>query len=174
MTWDTQRWTPLPGFPAGVLGGFAVTDTELAAAVLERIAGWRKSLAAALRTGAPPGISEAMRDLLLELLGVREPLTLGHYPYRLSAFPRPSNDPVQNLRNILLWRARIVDFLSDIWDTLGAPTFDLDECTETARAFEPEDMSPDRCYLCLDSVPEGAGAGHFDKCPVQAAWGKAR
>lgn len=127
--------------------------------VLPAIEAWRAAFVIWVGSGA---ISDALANVLLELLGERRTATFERYPYPLSRYPR-----IASVEGVMLWRAGVVDFLSDIWDTIGEADFTIEECRRVSELLTP---SAGVCPLCL----EAQGNGHFDHCPVQHAWRSAQ
>jgi hypothetical protein len=160
-------------FPSGVAGGFDVRDAGTASVLLRRVEAWRSAVAGVLAEGSAWTMSDTLRDLLQQVLGVRPSRTLASCPYHLEPYPGSGGEPVATLRRVLLWRAGVVDFLADAWDTLGPPPFTMDECGEAAEIFEPEDLTPQECPLCLGRLPADPTT-HCPRCPVQLAWDTAR
>lgn len=157
-------------FPTGLAGGFDVRDTSTAGELLRRVAAWRPEAGAALAAGSGPPMSDGLRDVLLQALGSRPPRTLAGYPYRLGCYPGSGGQPVAALRQVLLWRAGVVDFLADVWDTLGPSQFAMQECAEATRIFQPADRTEADCLLCLGRLPAESSTTHFFRCSVQVAW----
>jgi hypothetical protein len=141
-----------PRFPAVPREPFWSNDET----ALPAIEAWRAAFATWLESGA---ISESLATVLLELLGMEPTSTFARSPYHLVRYPAAS----PSLHAVLLWRAGIVDFLSDIWDTMGAADFDIEECQLVSDLLTP--LGP-LCPLCLGEQ----GDRHFDACQVQLAW----
>ena len=71
------------------------------------------------------------------------------------------------------WRAHVVDFLADVWDTVGKPLFDMEECGyATDELLMPSPAPGIRfCPDCLERFPEPDTNGrlreHYGSCPVR-------
>jgi len=127
---------------------------------------WRAAWTAWLEGPRDDGISEAMAVLLLELLGARESEGFRAYRYRLSRFPTSGS-----LREVLLWRAGLVDMLSDVWDRIGEAAFGFEECQRVSALLVPAGADAPRiCALCLGAEPPPSSALHYEACEVQRAW----
>lgn len=116
-----------PPVSASVANGTASAQEE--AAFLDAFDRWRVAAAAWLRDATERAdISPALRDLLLWTLGY--PVAADRPPsrYVVDQIPWPGDD---RAGAILAWRSGIVDFLSDVWDTLGPADFELQECSRT-------------------------------------------
>ena len=139
-------------------------DAERAA---ERIDAWRSGAMARLGE-LPDVVSPALRERFAELLGAAG-VQVDAGPYRVAAFPTASG-----LAPRLLWRAALVDMLSDIWDVMGEPEFDMEECNYLTHLLTPPSRDgAHACSLCLADAPpasKGASHLHFEVCAVQRAW----
>jgi len=160
-------------FPEVPRNPFWSGDQEGSRRALAAIERWRTSFAGWLGgSERDDGISEALATPLLELMRALPGETYLQYPYRLERFPELSTadggDPAEALRRVLLWRAGVVDFLSDVWDTLGATDIGVEECQRISSLLTPVGMerSSNLCPLCLAEQQER----HFDACAVQASW----
>lgn len=71
-------------------------------------------------------------------------------PYNVQAFPEEEivTGGVQSAMAILRWRAGFVDYLSDVWDVMGEPALDLDEC-ELVQRFLFSSSPESLCMFCL-------------------------
>jgi hypothetical protein len=131
-------------------------------------------------------LSTGFVRLLSWALGSRPAQPVSVSPYRIFPFPvdlRALSScacvPCDLIRrrslDIMLWRACIVDFLSDVWDTVGVPLFDQQECGYAAdRLFMPPPVPGQAfCPDCLErfSVPDASGRfkAHYGLCPVRRA-----
>jgi hypothetical protein len=155
---------------------FWSTDYAQAHEALRAVSKWRDDLLAGLRAGeAGDVISAELASTLLELLGATPAATSSIPPrYRAGAFPTSAlaaRDSTDGLRQVLLWRAGVCDFLSDVWDTLGEAAYGVEECGRATRWLLPADGV---CALCLGTLPadRAARARHFDACAVQLEWSK--
>ncbi|MBL6990891.1 MAG: hypothetical protein ISR65_13990 [Bacteriovoracaceae bacterium] len=60
------------------------------------------------------------------------------------------NIKVDSPTSILLWRAKIISYLDDVWDVMGDPIFDVDECDDAVAYFYPKSFKQNRqCIYCL-------------------------
>ena len=153
-------------FPAVPADPFWSSDSEAVRRALVAVEQWRTTLATWLGSAErDDSLSPGLATTLRELLGALPTSDFVRFPYRLAKFPAALDDPNAALRAVLLWRAGIVDFLSDVWDTLGEADFDIEECRRAATFFAPEGADA-LCPLCLS--PQGDR--HYDACAVQLAW----
>ncbi len=65
---------------------------------------------------------------------------------------------------LLHWRAGLLDWVADVWDVIGEPALDLDECRALERLLTPPLHGA--CRWCLTAHAPAPG-GH--ECPVLAA-----
>ncbi|HXJ61545.1 MAG TPA: hypothetical protein VNU68_33295 [Verrucomicrobiae bacterium] len=128
--------------------------TDWRAAVLEFVGppGVRKEQASAII-----GLTERAREALETFLSSSwsESMTedATRSPYNLTCFPAAASETApgpdrQTLLQILQWRAGIVDYLGDVWDVVGEPRLDLDECTAVELFLQCASPVP-VCHLCL-------------------------
>jgi hypothetical protein len=176
---DGAPWFPAPPqeFWTGEADGRAI-DT-----FLPRVLVWRDDLAAWLKAEqASEHLSVDLVDLLQWSIGERRGATLKMSPYALSVFPDGARTPASRgvgtggagllhaaVRDVLIWRARLVDFLADVWDTIDTPLFDVDECRMATDLFMPAGHGDDRlCPYCLQEYggPDRT-AVHNGVCPLQ-------
>lgn len=124
-----------------------------------------------LRVQRDDVVSPKLAEIMLELLGENPTTAYERQPYHLQRFPPLDDaDPCERLRALLLWRAGVVDFLSDAWDTLGESDYGIDECRRMADLLAPVGKSNSECPLCLEQLTKEQAAKHYDVCPVQASW----
>jgi hypothetical protein len=64
----------------------------------------------------------------------------------------------------LRWRAQFCDYLNDVWDVIGAPELELDECNALLTYLRP--TGPDRCGLCLERFPPDEMHVTKHSCPM--------
>lgn len=160
-----------PPVSASVVDGTATAQEE--AAFLDEFDRWRVTTATWLRDAAERAeISVALRDLLLWTLGY--PVVADRPPsrYVVTRVPGPGAD---RAGAILAWRSGIVDFLADVWDTLGPADFELQECSRTIdEIFTPAMLrGVAHCLDCLqirtsdpaDTAPDGGQ--HVLNCPIR-------
>ena len=65
---------------------------------------------------------------------------------------------------VLLWRLVVVDFLEDIWDTIGPPLFGIDETREAVSLLSPPYVRG-RCNLCFEPAEDN----HYEVCSARLA-----
>ena len=99
--------------------------------------------------------------------------------YHIAPFPAlPSlghpDDPMSSVMEVLRWRAAVADYLSDVWDVLGKPALELEECRALGALLQPIRMEG-RCVFCLSEfgarriAPEDHGCvmlGHVRPSPA--------
>ena len=73
--------------------------------------------------------------------------------YDLRPFPaaRPTSqvpDPMKAVLEVLQWRAAVLDYLTDVWDSLSKPELDMGECAAIG-AFKRPARLEGRCVFCL-------------------------
>jgi hypothetical protein len=169
-------------FPVLPEGFWRVAASPYAAReFLVRVESWRKTMIEALRGPLPdPRLTAPMVVLLLTALGGDGPL-----PRQVRRFPRvgtSEESAVADAREVALWRARLVDYLSDVWDVIGAPEFDLPECAAAERLLAPPPPTDPgegpRCPRCLELLRRLSGSSgfvvHDDTCPALRALGAPR
>jgi hypothetical protein len=102
----------------------------------------------------------------------------GQSPYNISPFPtaalQNSEDSLKDrMLEILYWRAAVIDYLGDVWDVLGDPELNVEECLSIERLFRPESPDP-LCPFCLGAVLPGRESPGQHDCPllqhVQTKW----
>ncbi len=85
--------------------------------------------------------------------------------------PAVTGPPVEAARRVLAWRAAIVDYLSDVWDTMGPAPYQFEECTLVIRELFTPDAAhgTNLCRDCLQPLPPGPrdAAAHVFACPVR-------
>ena len=158
--------TVSPSFPVVPREPFWSSDEAAAEAAVLAIERWRVEFASWLTHERDDAISKSLATLLLEVLGDMPTSSFERYSHHLSRYPTSA----ASLRAILLWRAGLVDFLSDVWDTMGDADFGIEECARASALLTPPppDAHP-RCPLCLGQQ----GDRHFEACAVQLAWRRA-
>src|SRR5204863_8586882 len=107
--------------------------------------------------------------LLEQLLGGEAPTGKAFRPYALAPAPR-GGSPVERAEATLRWRAAVVSFLSDIWDVVGEPLFEMDDCQRALEAFMPPGaIGPARtlCTSCLLDVEPAKRLDHARSCPAR-------
>ena len=165
---------PFPDLPAGFWRGAA---TEAAAqAFLDGVEAWRAAMLTQLRQpSVGDHFSPSMALLLRRALGAADapapPLR------RFPDLARPGTSAVTDAGAVLLWRARLVEFLADVWDVVGTPLYDLPECSAAECCLLPRIQQgrdgDDICRFCLEPlVRRDDGAGymvHDHRCPALLA-----
>ena len=88
-------------------------------------------------------------------------------PYNISAFPASalqavSNPTMESVSEVLRWRAGVVDYLSDVYDVIGEPLLDLDECIAMNQFLRPAGNEK-LCLFCLTELTsEQLNSGQHD------------
>jgi len=96
-------------------------------------------------------------------------------PYNIRPFPAALADRSveDDIAAVLAWRATFVDLLSDIWDVLGHPDLDLDECLWIGGWLAPS-SNQKFCRYCLrplaDEDPRIAAHQCIYLGEVRAKW----
>ena len=131
-------------------------------------------------------LSRGLIRLLLRTLGISPTRLMIIAPYRIFPFPVslqvlssgcciPCEVVRQHCLDIMLWRSSIVDFLADIWDTVGEPLFDLHECGYAVELLFMPLPVPEHtfCPDCLQHFPvpdvSGSFREHYAVCVVRRA-----
>ena len=150
------------------LGEWTTADAATSASHLVQIDAWRASWLRWMETAESLfHVSPELRAVLIELFGETPLVKTRSFPYRLRPFP---TDPhATRLEEVMMWRAGIIDFLSDAWDTIGA-TFDIAECGRLSALLMPKGTGDETCSWCLALVPKDAQRTHFNNCSVQRRW----
>lgn len=159
-------------------------DEQARQHLLRQILAWRLAAIHWLRSNRIEQLSSGLVDLLLWSLGDEPFSPIEPGPYLLKAFPPalrrmapealpPALAMPDHILDILFWRAHLVDFLADAWDTLGSSLFGMEECGYATQMLIPEDAKDTHCPLCLLAYPAGeSGAvAHYEQCPVQRRLG---
>jgi len=103
-----------------------------------------------------PALTERARDHLILLLDTQWDAATTQWArdssYNIAPFPVvPSwevDDPMAAVMEVLLWRAAVADYLSDVWDVLGRPALEFEECGVMGALVQPIRMEG-RCVFCL-------------------------
>ena len=179
-------------FPA--LPGHLLGDASPCAEVgdfLERVRTWREAarawLVSAAAVDAP--ITDEMRRILRVALGdsdARGGALAAARTYRVGPFPAGAppavtgqtngdcKDARRYLLEVMVWRSRLVDFLSDVWDVIGPPLLDMDECEWVIRELLTPPSPVRLCIKCLQLMPSPEfERRHYDTCVVRIARGDA-
>ena len=142
---------------------------------LDQVRSWRQAVVEFIggSSGKPApetdGLTERAQKALATFLADRwtEGMTdyVSQSPYNISPFPASalegaSNPPMESVFEILQWRAAVVDYLSDVWDVIGDPFLDIDECGAIDKFLRP--VSKVRlCSFCLTEFASGQlDSGH--------------
>jgi hypothetical protein len=162
-----------PGFPEVSFAlAYGTASEEEAGSFLAALAPWHERAMAWLdEQVSSGGISSRLRDLLKWSLGsrtVRAPAVSG---YLISRLPPPSGSTVEDALDVLTWRAGVVDFLSDVWDTMGPADFEFEECTlAIEQLFTPPSLRATQiCPNCMQPLPADSrtAASHTLECPIR-------
>jgi hypothetical protein len=160
---------------SAALADSTATDSE-ARAFLGAVDRWRADALTWLDQPATAHrLSPGLRALLVGILTTpgtdrAEPLPVPA-PYAVRALPAFTGPPVGAARQVLTWRAAIVDFLSDVWDTIGPAPYQFEECTLVIRELFTTDTvrNTTLCRDCLQPLPPDPrdAAAHVFACPVR-------
>ena len=162
----------------------SVFDEVITHKFLREILAWRCTTIKWLKgVNSNVSLSEGLVDLLLWVFGDKQTMNLNLRPYRLTVFPNAHSimtkevDMMNLFRKedilvILVWRARIIDFLADVWDTIGSPLFEMEECSHATELFLPEACEGvNYCAFCLQNCPISGHSkesiSHYERCPIQ-------
>ena len=179
---------PKPPFRLELSGGSA-PSREVVSAYLNQIQLWRKEVLEFLKeptdaTGRElPGLSERAKRALECFLSTSWDQGTNDYaeqsPYNIAPFPIAALEHAQQgsldlATQVLLWRAAVIDYLSDIWDVIGEPLLDMDECWALGLFLNPADKAR-LCPFCLAAEIDADKANLNDHdCPflshVRAKW----
>jgi hypothetical protein len=154
---------PAPRFPVPSRALYEKSDAAGAAELLRQADAWTVAVLAWLRGPETVAVSDPLRALLEQLLRGEKATVATPASYGLSAYPR-SGDPRVRAVAVLAWRSAVVSFLSDVWDVIGEPLFDLDECQKALEAFAPEGPAGGRCSACLLEVEPARRLEHAREC----------
>ncbi len=165
-----RSWQEAPLLPA------------VAAAYLSEIHRWRERVVAGLAgegpaIAGPEGLTQRARSHLALLLGTDWDAGTREWAagsvYNIAPFPANTNDPMISVMEVLRWRAAAADYLSDVWDVLGKPTLELEECRAMSAFLNPDRMEG-RCVYCLIEFDPGRVAPEDHACVmlshVRAKW----
>jgi hypothetical protein len=73
-------------------------------------------------------------------------------PFPAGALEAGIESPLNLMLEVLRWRAAVSDCLSDIWDVIGDPYLDLDECMTIGQFLQPP-VPKKICDYCLTEFP---------------------
>ncbi|HTL58537.1 MAG TPA: hypothetical protein VL361_22810 [Candidatus Limnocylindrales bacterium] len=99
-------------------------------------------------------------------------------PYNIAPFPIAALEQAQQgssdlATHVLRWRAAVIDCLSDIWDVIGEPLLDLNECCALGLFLNPADTAR-LCSFCLAEIAADKANLNDHACPlighVRAKW----
>lgn len=106
------------------------------------------------------GLTERVRNVLATFLASAWTQQMTAYanksPYNISAFPAETLEArvkpaVEAMFEVLRWRASVVDYLSDVWDVIGEPFLDIEECNTITEFLDPVGEA-ELCMFCLQVV----------------------
>jgi hypothetical protein len=135
--------------------------SPVVAEFLRQVDCWREQATAYLtslpRDGTSP-ISDELAVLLRQLIaGERLPErgAKAGRPYGLATFPAPArgHDPERALE-VLVWRSKVVDFLSDVWDTLGPAAYEMEECGFVVERLLAPALDGTVCPECAQPIAD--------------------
>lgn len=185
MSFCAHRTRHFPEAPRTLLG--SGTDCEGVRSFLEQVREWHGLTRQWLDS---PEANEPLSAELVRLLSLsmsaKPAQQISVFPYWIVPFPIDFESPLygasvpcdlmrQRGKDVMLWRAYIVDFLSDVWNTAGEPLFELRECSYAIDCiFMPSPVPGYRfCPDCLDRFPvpdtNGSFKAHYAACPVRGA-----
>lgn len=137
----------------------------VAATYLTEIRRWRDTVAAALASeGAEtahltPRARARFAVLLRAGWDVKTRLWAVDSNYGLTPFPAGSSrrqGPMQSVLETLHWRSAIVQYLTDVWDMMGKPELNMEECAAIGMFMRPVHLEG-LCVFCLTEY----GPGHI-------------
>lgn len=156
-------------FPAPPPGGARASEAE-AAAFVGAVLGWRERIEQALRTGRaglPPALTDRAAAFMLAALSSGEGSVHCGAAYVVRAFPAPVTADRRSLDALLRWRVGLADYLADVWDVIGEPAYELDECQAMGGFLRPVDADA-RCHSCLEVYPAALRHESAHACPLFA------
>jgi hypothetical protein len=147
----------IPGrlrFPAPPPGGATASDEQVGTFV-DAVLAWRDAVEHAIRherASLPDRLTDRAAALMLELLHRedRDPIT--DSPYLIRPFPASVARTRWSYYDLMRWRVGFADMVSDIWDVVGEPAYDMKECAVLETFLHPVDIEQ-RCHSCLEVFP---------------------
>lgn len=174
-------WGQAPHFPP-VAAELLEADPPLAIVLAFRgeVEVWHRAVGAWLMSDqSSEYISARLGLVLLWTLGALESPPESLSPYRLATFPKPpprSSAPAEATEalkhwaaEVLVWRARVQDYLADVWDMIGPDVLDPRDCANAEKLFDPH-LPGTFCSECLQPMKKGDAATaqeHYEKCVVR-------
>jgi hypothetical protein len=177
---------PIPPFQVDRL--HIDTSFEEIARYLARVRSWRAAVLGFISRpyteglGETEGLTERARKALETFLASEWPKSMKNYaiqsPYNITSFPLSAtevaaNSTVESVLEVIRWRAGVVDYLDDVWDVIGDPFLNLDECQALDRFLHPI-SAKQLCAFCLSELASGLlGPGGHDcllVAHVRAKW----
>jgi hypothetical protein len=140
-------------------------DTAIAT-YLEQIRAWHSAVLQfldSIKLGVAldvHGLSTRAQSALATFMQVEWPEEMTRYavhcPYNISAFPARALEPartpnLEDVMEVLRWRAAVEDYLGDIWDVMGDPFLGFDECIAIGQFLSPA-CSEKVCSFCLTEI----------------------
>jgi len=149
----------------------------VAATYLSEIQRWRESILMAMAAGATantdlarltPRARSHFAFLLDTKWNARTRLWALDSAYDLTPFPdtcdpAEMDDTMAGVMAVLRWRAGVVTYLSDVWDVLGKPALEKEECLAISAFLQPARMEG-RCILCLTEFDSDRAAPEDHGC----------
>lgn len=134
----------------------------VAATYLEEILRWRDAVVTAVAEGDRSvdlieNLTARARSRLMVLMATRwDARALGWAAasaYHLTPFPvsGPVSEverPMEAVMDVLYWRVAVLNYLTDVWDTLSKPELDMGECVAIGEFMRPARLE-ERCVYCL-------------------------
>ena len=168
-----------PHFPPLPPNYWSSRSPAAATGFLDQVQRWRGEALAWLTTSRDEGVSDELADFLRWAFGVGPRPAYEISAYVVCAFPTVATERAiaalgadsapERVQAVLLWRAQIADFLADVWDTIGPPLFDMEECAVAENLFLVElHHHGTYCPTCLTPHAGANGDGaHRASCPVR-------
>jgi hypothetical protein len=137
-----------------------------AASYLANILRWREAVQAAIVAGDPAidlvdHFSPRARSRLAMLLETRWDSRTRHWaavsnndltPFHWIRLGSPADDHAKAVLDVLHWRAAVVDYLTDVWDSPSTPELEMGECAAIGAFIRPARLEG-RCVYCLTKFP---------------------
>lgn len=167
-----------PSVPAELLS--TSPQATSVAHFLAQAESWRRDVRSFLATpDAPTHLSAKMVALLRTVLddpgGDKSAISgrpISTYPESaLRARPGDGASAHNAVLDVLVWRSQLVHYLSDVWDVIGPPAFEMKECEFVIQALLHPEKQPGvkLCIDCLEPQPTNKNLqmAHYDKCVVR-------
>ena len=118
-----------------------------------RILNWQKYIKENLHHATQTGLSDKMKNYLLKSINSQKE----------SFFKKPID--------VMIWRADMIYYLSDVSDVIGEPEFEQKDCDLAINILTPclmQTMNEDFCYYCLKKISKDPTLQktHNQNCPI--------